>query len=309
MKILVIFTGGTIGSILNDGVISPNIKSRSVLLDNYIRENDGVCFETVEAYNILSENLSAVHLNALHNCVTSHIGADFDGIIITHGTDTLQYTTAFLSLTLKYLNMPVVTVSANYPLFDSRTNGHLNFSAAVDFIRQSKKAGVFSVYANEGENPKLHYGTRLLPHMPFSDRIESLGGCLGEIFGGKFIENKSCPPLGQLEPEALDFIGLSEMPKVAFVRAYPGMIFPELSKNVKNVLIEGYHSGTLPTSSEDFISFCKSANQKGIAVWLTGSCDGFNYESKVTFEKLKIKVLPPMSPITAYIYLILLSDI
>ena len=66
MKIHVVFTGGTIGSSVSGGVISPADSSKSVLLENYIAlHGNDVSFETAAPYFALSENLCAENLNSL----------------------------------------------------------------------------------------------------------------------------------------------------------------------------------------------------------------------------------------------------
>ena len=52
----------------------------------------------------------------------------------------------------------------------------------------------------------------------------------------------------------------------------------------------------------DFCTFLLEKN-KNIPLYLTGSEDGFDYESKQKFDGLGITVLPPMSPIAAYVKL------
>lgn len=70
MKIYVVFTGGTIGSSVSGGVISPADSSKSVLLENYIAlHGNDVSFETAAPYFALSENLCAENLNSLVRCV------------------------------------------------------------------------------------------------------------------------------------------------------------------------------------------------------------------------------------------------
>jgi len=60
----------------------------------------------------------------------------YDGIIITHGTDTLAYTAAALSFYFNAIKIPILLVSSDYPLDDSKANGLDNFMCAVEFIRQ-----------------------------------------------------------------------------------------------------------------------------------------------------------------------------
>ena len=95
---------------------------------------------------------------------------------------------------------------------------------------------------------------------------------------------------------------------VLYIKPYPEIKFPSFENNLKAVLLEGYHSGTLNTDNRDFIRFCETAEKNKTPVYLTGDIEGFGYESKKMYEKLKINVLPPMSPIAAYIKLRLIKD-
>ena len=72
------------------------------------------------------------------------------------------------------------------------------------------------------------------------------------------------------------------------------------AKGYGAVLLESYHSGTLPTEDEDFISFCRSA---GVPIYLTGAEGEVRYKSAKTYQQLNIVVLKKSSPIYAYISL------
>ena len=146
MKILAVFTGGTISCSESGGVLSPN-KGNSFLL---LKSRPDVCFDALMPYTILSENLGAEELELLYKTVSDNISKGYDGIIVAHGTDTVQYSATYLALRLGLCAVPVVLVSANYPLSDSRSNGYDNFSAAVDFIAAKQGRGVFVSYRNSG---------------------------------------------------------------------------------------------------------------------------------------------------------------
>ncbi len=305
MKILVIFTGGTIGSSWTDSQISPDTANSYFLLKSYSNESK-VVFETDQPFSILSENMDAEHLIKLYNCIKSHNIQSYDGIIVTHGTDTLQYTSSFLSYAFGLCSVPIVLVSANYPLTDNRTNGHINFSSAVDFITSKSGKGVFVAYQNNGEAAKIHRGSRLLPHLPYSDNIYStLNSFYGEIVNHNFVAN----PNYSEQPDDADFVtntNLSKYSNVLFIQPYVGCSYPQVSQNTKAVLLATYHSGTVNTSDSDFARFCLTAKNMNVPVFLTGDIAGFEYASKADFEKFNIRVLPPCSPIAMYIKLWLL---
>ncbi len=303
MKILVVFTGGTIGSTNINGVIAPDSSCSYTLLDMYDKAFGGVSFTAISPYTILSENLCGENLNSLYDCICSQNTAEFDGIIVTHGTDTLQYTSAFLGFAFANSSIPIVVVSANYPLADERSNGLCNFAAAVDFIRTEGIGGVFVSYKNKGEPPKIHRAEKLLEHAAYSDEVQSVfNDFYGEIIDNKFVKNSVYRGDGDL-PELKHPIRLSVRSGVLRIVPYVSMIYPKLTEQTKAVLLESYHSGTLNTDSNELAAFCREAEMMNIPVFLTGAEEGFFYESKLKFDRLKIRILPPMAPIAAYMLL------
>ena len=309
MNILVVFTGGTIACSENGGALSPDNKNSALLLNMYTSIDKNVKFTPIQPYSILSENLMAENLVALYNCIKSYDLSQFDGVIVAHGTDTLQYTASFLSYTFGLCNMPIVLVSANYPLMDVRSNGFENFCGAVYFIKAKSGKGVFVSYKNTGESLKIHRASRLLAHSAYSDSVFSVFDAhYGEISENTFIKNIDYKEL-EYEIDFSDKVENISSSKVLKINPYVGFVYPDLDDlGVKAVLLEGYHSGTLNTENRDLKEFCENAQRLNIPVFLTGACKGFFYESKLMFDKLKIKVLPPASPIAMYIKLWLADE-
>ena len=172
MKISVIFTGGTIASAEKNGVIAPTEQSGSFLLNSFSSyEENGVSFQPFYPYTVLSENLSAKHLNSLVGAVIERVNAGDDKIIICHGSDTLQYTAAAVSFALSGRNACVVFVCSDKPLQAPETNGFINFETAVEFLLQTDLKGVFAAYKNRGETPKILHGARLSSHLEGCDSL------------------------------------------------------------------------------------------------------------------------------------------
>ncbi|MBQ8356933.1 MAG: asparaginase [Clostridia bacterium] len=306
MKIGVIFTGGTIGSRQSDQGIAPTDDSPRRLLSLYReRTGDGSDFPTAEPYTILSENLSFAHITALAACVREKAG-EWDGMIVTHGTDTLQYTAAALSYLLGLKYPPTVLVSANYPLEDPRSNGLDNFCGAVDFLRSTPDAkGTYISYRNEQECTKIHRASRLLPHRTFDDALFSVGGPVAEIIEGKVypVAEYSEQADGQPPMNGNDLI-VSDG-RILFLNAHPGMRYPALD-GAAAVLIGTYHSGTLATAGSPLRRFAMSAKKQNVPVFLAGTqVSGTAYESGNLFDRLGLIPLPPISPIAAYMKLCL----
>lgn len=307
MKILTVFTGGTIGSTKSEGVISPDSENSYKLIEMYSKKDKKVEFTAVQPLNILSENMNGKILTQLYKCISSYDLSEFDGVIVAHGTDTLQYTAAYLSYAFGLCKTPIVLVSANFPLEDERSNGFHNFCGAVELIRSRKGRGVFVSYANCEYFADIHRGAKVLQHTAYSDELYSIhDNIFGEIHGEEFVKNDFYSEQ-QDEISLADCTELEETSDVLYVKPYVGMTYPQIRQGTKAVLLEGYHSGTLNTYSNELTKFCLDAEKCGVPVYLTGAEQGFFYESKLMFEKLKIEVLPPASPIAMYMKLWMLK--
>lgn len=169
-------TGGTIGSAINDGCIDVDPEKGDVLIDTYQKMTaHKVDFTVSRPFTILSENLVPDHWRRIIEVLKTIDFNDYEGIIITHGSDTLSYTAAALSYFFTKSPIPIILVCANHPLGHPDSNGLTNFSAAVDFILNAHTPGVFIVYENKDGRMKIHLGTRTLEADWILDNFESFG--------------------------------------------------------------------------------------------------------------------------------------
>ena len=308
MKIAVIFTGGTIASRKKEGYITPGEEQGEKLIEIY-RKRSGrqVSFETGCPYFILSENLSGILIRKLGMALEEKMEGDCDGVIVVHGTDTLQYSAAAMGYLFGKGCKPVVFVSSNYILEDSRANGADNFYYAVEFIAR-KKGGVWISYRNQDGITYIHRAGRVLPHLPYSDEVFSAcGQYFGKYEEGEFIAN---PAYKEREDaiKPLSCLSMEEYSGIFMAAVYPGMQYSEycsaLSDKVKAVILHAYHSGTLRTDAPEFQAFLEAAERKGIPVCLTGASGENLYASMKEIEGL---IVPEnMSPVAVYMKLWLL---
>ena len=121
-------------------------------------------FDIVSPLNILSENLKIEHWQILLDFFKTIDFNNYSGVIITHGTDTLAFTAAFVAHITKGLSMPVVLIANNHPLPDPRANGRQNFIDAVNLILTKKHTGTFVCYGG-----KVFTGRRIQSWRPFEN--------------------------------------------------------------------------------------------------------------------------------------------
>lgn len=295
MKILIVFTGGTIGSLAAGCVISPNGQSKRMLVDGFDNKHD-IIFDETEPYFALSENNTGENLSLLIDCVIDNLDKDYDGIIVAHGTDTLQYSASALSFAIGSDTIPVVFVSANYNLADKRSNGYDNFAGAVDFIVNRQGRGVFVSYKNSDGRMYIHRGSRLLAHNEYSDDLFSVKNqYFGMIDNGKFVKNENYKAVKD-EIKPLGRVNLNSQCGIKTIYAKVGEAFDY--EEDKIYLVKSYHSGTLPTADENFIRFAGSNT-----VFLSGFDKNTVYESAVVYENFGINILPVSSFISGYVKL------
>lgn len=301
MKILVIFTGGTIGSAISQGRISPFAQCSKELIARYTESHaDNVVFETKEPYRILSENLSAETLNLLTQTVCDSADSGYDGIIVIHGTDTLQYSAAALSYSLGNECIPVVLVSSNYPLNDERANGNANFEAAVEFIKNRCGKGVYVAYRNSDSVVYFHRGLSLIAHGEADDNLMSYKNKYYARLTDNGIavcdtEKEKIAPLGALK--------LAEKSCILAVTACPADSFCYDISGCKAVIMRPYHSGTLNTASGQLADFCQKASENNVPVYVVNAVEGVTYESSAEYEKFGIIPLYNTTFAAAYIKL------
>ncbi len=306
MKILVIFTGGTIGSAVSDGWISPTAEMKYRLIEKY-REitGDDTPFDTFSPYTILSENLSAENLNMLIDAVVSNINS-YDGIIVTHGSDTLQYSASALAFAVGCESTPVVLVSSNYPIDDERANGIPNFIAAVEFIKSQKGSGVFVSYKNRYGSVQIHTATRTISHKEADDEVFSIDSEPYAYYDDEITLNENYRASEYSEPLKNAFF--NDDSGILVVNVLPGEAYNYDLSQYKAVIFRPYHCGTVNTSSEKLKKFCKKAKECNLPVFVVNAPDGITYESSKEYETLGITVLPMCSFSAIYIKLWLLAS-
>jgi L-asparaginase len=272
MKIAVIFTGGTIGSTVKDGVANVDENAKYSLLCPFSTDPD-IEFLISSPYSVLSENLSASEINLLQEEIEIFLEKGCDGIIVTHGTDTLQYAAVAAELSFCDAPIPIVFVSANFPLENPKTNGFSNFKAALEWIKAKKAGGVFVSFCNEGEkSTKIHIPTSLLRYREGDSNLFSLPSSAPKKKIGKV---EYLPDSG-----------------ILCIEARPGDGFFYSLEGVKAILFSPYHSSTLPTSRAAFCDFCHRAKKEGIALFVASFFNEVLYESTIPYAELGICPLP-----------------
>ena len=297
MKVALVYTGGTIGSSSSDdGVRSLDRSKDDYLLTKF---DDKDIIECFHPYLILSENLDGSHITKLLGCIGGLLGRDYDGIIVTHGTDTIQYSAAALSYAFGSDTIPIMLLSSNAPVGEEGSNADDNTFAAIDFIRNGRGMGVFVPYKNSDGVTYIHRGTRLLAHSMFDDSLRSIfGAYYGRYADGGYSSNPEYKEKVD-EGTPLGTISLGNNASgVEIIRPHPGMQVIELKEGTTDLILATYHSGTLPDSMVKQSGLLEMCADMGIRVWVTGCDPDVVYEGMANLKN--VEIMPMMTDISTF---------
>ena len=152
-RVLLLTTGGTIASRRGDQGLEPQISARGLL--EYM--SDLRAHYHIDARDILnldSSNIQAEEWQTIARAVMENLDA-YDGIVITHGTDTMAYTAAALSYLIQNSPKPIVITGAQKPIDLEITDAKTNLLDSLRFASCSRAHGVNLVF-----DGKVIAGTR-----------------------------------------------------------------------------------------------------------------------------------------------------
>lgn len=143
-KILMIATGGTIASKnVGDG-LQPVISSSELL--NHVPEIAAKCnVKTIQPFNIDSTDMAPRRWLELAAVIEKHYD-DYDGFVITHGTDTMAYTAAALSYLIQNSPKPVVLTGSQKSVYLRDTDARNNLLDAFSYCTDDGACGVHVVF-------------------------------------------------------------------------------------------------------------------------------------------------------------------
>lgn len=279
LKICIILTGGTIGSTICEKEINIHPETGSNLLNAYKKENvtEQIDFDIKIPFQSLSENFSPEQWEQLCNTLQSIKLEQYKGIIITHGSDTLSYTSALIGMLFAHTPIPIILIASNYPLEHPKSNGFDNFKYAIEVIKSQTIKGVFTLFQNNKRNNILYLSTRLMESDSYTDQFSSFGGVpFGEVKEGKIqpYTAKHNPNLLEVNKNRTMWIQspIKFKHPILLLRAYPGLDYRyiNLSQRPKAILHYLYHSATGCTAGEQYnlTAFIKKCKKKEIPVYV-----------------------------------------
>ncbi len=142
--ILLLATGGTIATKKTDQGLTPQLTSQELL--DCIPEIADLCHvDTVQLFNLDSTNLNPSHWLAIAKAIQTHYD-EFDGFVISHGTDTMAYTASALSYLIQGSPKPIVLTGAQQSIGNRETDARRNLYDAFLYAASDSAWGVTIVF-------------------------------------------------------------------------------------------------------------------------------------------------------------------
>jgi L-asparaginase len=267
-KVLVLFCGGTLIMRENDDgslVVNDTDAAIDLLLGLEPRLVDEVASLHVEHIeNIDSSNMTPQIWDKIGAVIHENYDA-YDGFVITHGTDTMAFTSSALSFVLSDIGKPVVLTGAQLPGSRIETDARRNFINAVR-VATLDRSGVFLVFDGD-----IILGSRA--HKLSESKLDAFGvinwGLLGEIR----IDIRFSDDAKPRHDRPLKYLPGFDNNIVVYT------LFPGFSQNeimatidrgtVRGIVLISYGSGNL---SYVYMDAIKKATSRGIAVVVTTQC-------------------------------------
>lgn len=263
-NILLLTTGGTIASLPGAGGLAPH---RSEVMERELEQLRTYYHITVKDVMCLdSSNIRPQEWQAIARHIFE-MRCDFDGIVISHGTDTMAYTASAVSFMLPNIDLPVVFTGSQLPLADMLSDGPDNLRTAFA-MAASGKAGVFLAF-----DRKVMLGCRAVKVRASGfSAFESVNSRYAALVSNQgLVVNDSIIPKVNGPARLCDSISED----VFLLKLTPGLspaIFDALvSMGCKGIVIEAFGLGGVNVLHQDLAGI-RRAIDAGISVVVTTQC-------------------------------------
>ncbi|KAJ0173516.1 hypothetical protein K1T71_010665 [Dendrolimus kikuchii] len=299
-RVLVIYTGGTIGMVHNkDGVLAPQKNVFEKLIREFPQLHDEkhwlsrrrnsdfdasflvlpkgcdmnlrILYKIHEYENLLdSSNMTEVEWIRIAEDI-KRFYEEYDGFVVLHGTDTLSYTASALSFMFENIGKGVVLTGSQIPIFEPRSDGVDNFVSSLII------AGGLNI-----PEVTIFFGSKLLR----GNRTRKIS--VKNLFA---FDSPNCVPIVEVglcmevnkaaifKPNVIEkFTVHAKMSKnVGLLRIFPSIssavIKAFCQPPIEGVVLESYGAGNIPSNRQDILDVIEAAVKRGVIVVVITQCN------------------------------------
>ena len=270
-KILVIYTGGTIGMVNTPQGYAPRREAFHALLDAIYELHTAPMprWDIVDMDPLLdSSNITVVEWNAIGAVIAEKYDA-YDGFVVLHGTDTMAYTASALSFMLRNNRKPVVLTGSQIPLCEIRNDARDNIITAL-LIAASDQVHEVCLYFGG----KLLRGNRSVKYS--ADDLIAFESpnypALAEAgIAIRFNAAALLPPCrGRFAIQTLKNV------PIGVIKVFPGIQFELfdsiMTERLRGIVIETFGAGNIPAHADALLPIIRKASDNGTVIIVCSQC-------------------------------------
>ena len=270
-KVLVIYTGGTIGMVRTHNGYAPRDGYFRAALDAIpaLRMEGMPRWELYEMSPLLdSSNMTVAEWNKIARLIADRYDA-YDGFVVLHGTDTMAYTASALSFMLEGLAKPVVLTGSQIPLCEVRSDGRDNIVTSILIAADGRVREVCLYFGGSllrGNRATKYSADGLIAFVspnypPLADAGISI----------RYRESALLPESrGELHLQLLDNI------PIGVIKVFPGIQFSIfesiMTEKLRGIVIETFGAGNIPGDGDALLPIIRRAFANGTVLTVCSQC-------------------------------------
>lgn len=270
-KILILYTGGTIGMIKTKNGYAPQKEFFHNLLKNMpeLQSDEMPRWDIVDVEPIIdSSNMTVTEWNRIAKIISDNYYS-YDGFVILHGTDTMAYTASALSFMLENCNKAVVVTGSQIPLCEFRNDARDNLITSIMIAAEGVVHEVTLYFGG-----KLFRGNRT---MKFSaDELIAFRSPNYPTIAYAGIDIKYNYNSIQKECEGKFSLCELENVPIGVIKVFPGIQFELfdsiLIDRLKGVVLETFGAGNIPGNGDALLPIIRKASENGTVIVVCSQC-------------------------------------
>lgn len=271
-KVLIIYTGGTIGMKATEQGYkpAPNFLDEELHSIPDLMRPDFPAWELYEMHPLLdSSNMTLKEWNEIARVIYDNY-EKYSGFVVLHGTDTMAYTASALSFILRGLNKPVVLTGSQIPLSEIRSDGRDNLITSI-LIASEGVANEVCLYFSG----RLLRGNRAMKMS--ADGLVAFKSpnypLLAEV--GIGIKYNKDAILKHRDGTTLEYLPFHEV-AIGVLKVFPGIqfgLFEEImTEKLQGIVLETFGAGNIPNGGGELLPIIKKAFSSGSVITVCSQC-------------------------------------
>lgn len=270
-RVLIIYTGGTIGMVRTPNGYSPQSGYFRSALDAipalFLPEMPE--WELYEMPQLLdSSNMTVVEWNEIARLIVDNYDK-YDGFVVLHGTDTMAYSASALSFMLTNLAKPVVFTGSQIPLCEVRSDGRDNLITSILIAADDRVHEVCLYFGGH-----LMRGNRAMKYS--ADGLLAFQSPNYPLLAEAGIEIRYKPGALLPKPEKPLRLQLLESVPIGVIKIFPGIQFPLfesiMTEKLRGIVIETFGAGNIPGHGSALLPILHRSSENGTVLVVCSQC-------------------------------------